>query len=95
MLEKVFLQENNGTITYRSYFNAILFLPIAVFRLVSEAIPKKWIRKGTGADNHVFSQESIASRWLFQIFSMEKPLLKAGMTFPFGVSAMLCWKMKK
>ncbi len=95
MLEKVFLQENNGTIMYQSYFNAILFLPIAVFRLASEAIPQKWIRKGTGADNHVFSQESIVSKMLFHIFNIEKPLLKAGITFPFGVSAMLCWKMKK
>lgn len=95
MLQEVFLKEKNGQIAYKSYFNSILFLPIAAFRLVSEAIPKKWIRKGTGADNHVFPQESIVSKLLFQIFSMEKPLLKSGITFPFGVSAMLCWKMQK
>jgi ubiquinone/menaquinone biosynthesis C-methylase UbiE len=92
MLKEVFLKEKNGVIQYTTYFNSILFPPIAGFRLVSELIPKKWIRKGTGADNHVFDQESFTSKLLLGLFNVERPLLKSGLTFPFGVSAMLCWQ---
>jgi hypothetical protein len=67
-------------------------LPIAAFRLASELIPQKWIRKGTGADNHVVKQDGFASNLLLQIFNLEKPLLNGGIAFPFGVSAMICWR---
>jgi SAM-dependent methyltransferase len=95
LLKEVFLKEINGKIAYATYFNSFLFLPIATFRLASELIPQKWIRKGTGADNHIFAQESLTSKLLFQIFNIEKPLLNGGLTFPFGVSAMLCWKKNR
>ncbi len=95
LLKGVFLKDTSGKIAYSSYFNSLLFLSIATFRLASELIPKKWIRKGTGADNHIFAQESWTSKLLFQIFNLEKPWLNSGLTFPFGVSAMLCWKKNK
>jgi len=91
-LKSVFAKEQSGKVTYTTYFNSLLFLPIAAFRLASELIPKQWIRKGTGADNHVFEQESLTSKVLLQIFSIEKPLLNSGFSFPFGVSAMICWQ---
>lgn len=91
-LQAVFEKDQNGKIAYTTYFNSLLFLPIAAFRLASELIPKKWIRKGTGADNHVVKQDGFASRLLLQVFGIEKPLLNGGISFPFGVSAMICWR---
>ncbi|MCU0393560.1 MAG: class I SAM-dependent methyltransferase [Thermoflexibacter sp.] len=95
MLKAIFLKDKDGYIAYQSYFNAILFVPIAVFRLISGLIPQKWIRKGTGADNLIFPQESWVSKLLYQIFHLEQPWLINGLTFPFGISAMLCWQMQK
>ena len=73
---------------YHSYFNSLLFIPIATFRLLSKMIPSSWYRKGAGADNTILDNDSIVNKILFQIFNMERKLLKV-MKFPFGVSIML------
>lgn len=82
-----------GSIVYRTYFNSALFLPIAAFRLASKAIPKQLIRHGTGADNNVLPTESPVNKLLYGIFDTERKLINGGLTFPFGVSAMLLWQM--
>ncbi len=82
----------DGEIIYKTYFNSILFIPIALFRFISELIPKRWIRKGTGADNHVFDKKSWTSNVFLTIFRIEKFFLKSKIYFPFGVSIMLAWR---
>jgi len=98
-LQKVF--DNNhvanrpqGKIVYSTYFNTLLFPPVAAFRLIAEWLPQKLIRRGTGADNHVIPQGSPLNRLLELIFSIERPLLRRGVHLPFGVSAMLVYKME-
>lgn len=83
----------SGEIIYHTYFNTLLFPPVAAFRLVAEWLPKKLIRKGTGADNHVVPEGSPVNRLLEGIFDVERPLLRSGLKFPFGVSVMLVWRM--
>ncbi len=83
----------HGGIVYTTYFNSLLFLPIATFRLIAKWLPKKLIRKGTGADNHVVPEGSPVNRLLESLFGIERPLLRGGLRFPFGVSAMLVYRM--
>lgn len=68
-----------------TYYNTILFLPIAIFRLLSKVIPKKLIRKGAGSDATLHHSDSFVNGLLYRIFSLEIGLLKF-FNFPFGVS---------
>lgn len=83
----------SGKILHSTYFNTLLFPPIAAFRLMARWLPARLIRRGTGADNHVVPQDSPINRMLERIFDVERPLLRRGVRFPFGVSAMLVWQM--
>ena len=90
-LKALFSDTTKGEITYASFFNSLLFVPIALFRLLSGFLPQSLIRRGTGADNHVVGQQSLASQILYQLFALERPYLRNNGKFPFGVSAMLTW----
>jgi len=71
-----------------TYFNTILFIPIAIFRLLSKMIPDKLIRKGAGSDATLLSYDGLISRILYRIFSLELSMLKL-FNLPFGVSIFL------
>ncbi|WP_448520252.1 class I SAM-dependent methyltransferase [Rhodoflexus sp.] len=83
----------HGKIIYSTYFNSLLFPPVAAFRLIAEWLPKNLIRKGTGADNNVVPEGSPVNRLLEGIFGIERPMLRNGWKFPFGVSAMLIYQV--
>ena len=68
-----------------TFFNTILFIPIAIFRLLSKMIPGKIIRKGAGSDATLHTYDGLISRILYRIFSWELSILKL-FNFPFGVS---------
>ncbi|MDO8991625.1 MAG: class I SAM-dependent methyltransferase, partial [Daejeonella sp.] len=52
-----------------TFYNTLLFLPIALFRLLSKMIPEKLIRKGAGSDATLHNSNSLISRILYRIFS--------------------------
>ncbi len=86
-VKSVFEKANLSPIT-GTYFNTILFIPIFIFRILSKLIPEKWIRTGAGSDATLGDTDSFTSKILYQIFNLERPLLKY-FNFPFGVSIFL------
>lgn len=95
MPELVSLLEDNGfEVTYRSYFNFWLFLPILLARMVSNLFVKaKGSDAKTGSDFETF-QDSPINTLFYHIFKSEKAFLKGKLSFPFGVSAMIIGKKK-
>ena len=80
------LAKKSGLFPVRAtFFNTILFIPIAIFRLLSKMIPDKIIRKGAGSDATLHTYDGLISRILYRIFSWELSLLKL-FNLPFGVS---------
>ena len=80
------LAKKSGLLPVRAtFFNTILFIPIAIFRLLSKMIPDKIIRKGAGSDATLHTYDGLISRILYRIFSWELSLLKL-FNLPFGVS---------
>jgi SAM-dependent methyltransferase len=72
-----------------SYFNFLLFLPIAILRLVSNLFVNK--NDVLQSDFTYFSKIGFLNSFLKFLFSLEIPLLKF-MRFPFGVSLISVWK---
>lgn len=77
-----------------TYYNTLLFIPIAVFRLLSKIIPEKLIRKGAGSDATLHTNDGLISRILYRIFNLELVLLKL-FNLPFGVSIFLSLSKNK
>jgi ubiquinone/menaquinone biosynthesis C-methylase UbiE len=75
------LVQNQLKVTYSSYFNTILFLPVLLFRTINNVINKNKIPK---SDFHK-ETPTIINQILKTIFSLELHLLKF-IKFPFGVS---------
>lgn len=75
------LTQNQLKVTYSSYFNTILFLPVLLFRTINNGINKNKIPK---SDFHKRTP-SIVNQILKTIFSLELYLLQF-IRFPFGVS---------
>lgn len=71
-----------------TFYNTLLFIPIAIFRLLSKMIPEKLIRKGAGSDATLHNTNGLTSRILYFIFNLELSLLKL-FNLPFGVSIFL------
>jgi len=86
----LFRSLSNGNISYKSYFNSLLFPPVFAFRKLSKIIPKKWIRKDAGSDFSV-TKNGLVNKLLLGVFSFERWLLKF-MRFPAGVSIIFLWK---
>lgn len=84
-----------STLLYQSYFNALLFLPIYLFRQLSNMLPKSWTRKGAGSDATAGQSGKFAGSVLYAIFSLERKLIRWGMRWPFGVSFLYAVKVKE
>lgn len=82
--------DSKGRILFNSYFNSLLFLPIYLFRLISGLVPNNWIRKGSGSDFSINSNNFINTS-MYHIFSFERFLLKK-LKFNAGVSILFLWK---
>lgn len=88
------LKDYPGKIVYQTYFNSILFIPIAIFRLLMTGINKlKGPKKETIESDHaIFGTEGFFNNLLAGIFSIDYYLLKWGIRFPAGVSIMVFFK---
>lgn len=88
------LKKHEGKIIYHSYFNSILFIPIAAFRLLANLIKKlKGPQKEKLESDHaIFGTEGLFNPILGGIFSIDYYLLKWGLRFPAGVSIMVFFK---
>ncbi|MCA6449678.1 MAG: methyltransferase domain-containing protein [Chitinophagaceae bacterium] len=83
-----------GRIIYKTYFNAILFVPIASFRLdvsLCNRFIKKKESKGM-SDHQVFGTAGVFNSLLAGLFNIDYYLLKAGLHLPTGVSIMIVFK---
>lgn len=79
-----------GHIIKRTYFNSILFLPIAFFRFLSKPLP--WLlRSGSGSDFSVLGKNKNMSCILEKIFGLEEEILSRW-TLGIGVSLLLIWQ---
>lgn len=74
-----------------TYYNTLLFLPIFIFRILSNLVPKRWIRNGAGSDATITAEKGFFNTLMEKIFSLELYLLKF-LNFPFGVSIYLSSK---
>lgn len=83
---KALLADFNFEILYKSYFNTFLFLPIALFRVLSKPFEKSGNKQNKGSDFSVTQNESFINRVFYALFNSERKLLKKGISFPFGVS---------
>lgn len=88
------LKNHPGKIVYQTYFNSILFLPIAAFRLFARGTSQlKGPKKETVESDHaIFGTEGFFNDLLAGIFSIDYFLLKWGFRFPAGVSIMVFFK---
>lgn len=81
-----------GKLSYQTYYNSFLFLPIAAYRLLMNGW-KKW--RGNSSKSEVkYDYEVLGTGgWintvLSGIFHLDYYLLKAGIRFPAGVSIMI------
>jgi SAM-dependent methyltransferase len=81
----------NGQVVFHTYFSTFLFIPLFIFRSITNLLPTHWFRKGAGSDFTVIEKESFLNKILYFIFDIERVLLKK-ITFPFGSSLLLSWK---
>jgi SAM-dependent methyltransferase len=75
-------------LVYSTYFNTILFLPIALFRVLVNLLGLK--REKTTSDFDVLPHP-LASSALYHIFNIERYLLRY-FKLPVGVSVMAIWR---
>lgn len=82
---------NNGQFVFKSYFNSLLFIPVAALRLASAIIPIDKLKSGSGSDFTMPGQNK-AGQLLFRIFKSENTLLKRRIKIPVGISFLSIWK---
>jgi ubiquinone/menaquinone biosynthesis C-methylase UbiE len=73
-------------VQYCTFFNSILFLPIAAMRLLGKLIPFK--RKGSGSDFGLINSR-LLNALFYKLFIAENALLKRCISLPFGVSLLM------
>ena len=88
------LATHSGTIVYKTYYNSILFIPIAIFRLLTRLanIFRKKKEIPASSDHEVFGTDGFFNSILASLFSIDYYLLKLGIRFPAGVSVILFFK---
>lgn len=84
------IQKADLNIAYKSYFNFLLFLPIAAARTASNFL-QKFKKKGNKkiSDFQKFKTEGLVDKLFYKIFKSEKGLIKRKFRLPFGVSLLL------
>lgn len=85
------LFKQTGSLDFVSYFNFMFFLPIWIFRKLSNLFRPK--NREIQSDFKKF-KPGIMNRLMYYIFLSEKGWLKNNLSFPFGVSIMLLWSKK-
>lgn len=92
-LEKLF-EKHRGKIIFKSYFNSILFLPVALTRILANIFPFIVNRKGSGSD-FSYSGGRVSSFLFFRLMKSEKFWLVRGFSFPAGISLILLFRKEK
>jgi len=85
------LNKNKLKKEYSTYFNFILFLPVAIFRLLSNMLSKNKERDDVGSDFTAY-KSGIIDSILYFLMSLEVPLIKARLSLPFGISYLVSFK---
>ena len=88
-LERLF--RSTGRILFASYFNSLLFFPIAAARSVTKLVPARWVRRDSGSDFSLVGSRTV-NAVCFRIFSVEEHWLKRWWPMKFGVSALVNWR---
>ncbi len=85
------IQPYQGNIIYKTYFNSILFIPIAAFRIFVQCVEKlKGKSTRTAQSDHtILGTKGFFNGLLAGIFKIDYYLLKWGLRFPSGVSIMV------
>ncbi len=79
---------SSGEVNYATYFNTLLFLPIALFRVISRLLPAK----DRNQSDFAVADGKLVNRLFYAIFYAEYRLIKQGIRFPVGVSLALTWR---
>ena len=87
---KLWMPHDEVILDYNSYFNFILFLPIAAFRLLSKIIPTGK-REDTGSDFMIY-KSGLIDKILYYLMDIETILIKNRIYLPFGVSFLTSFK---
>ncbi|MEL7162082.1 MAG: hypothetical protein AAFN92_15105 [Bacteroidota bacterium] len=87
------LQQKAGfSVKRTTYFNSLLFPPIALARLAQRMLhgpalpPGSPVPEGAESDFSKFESGSVTNEILKQVFLLERSLLRTGLNFPAGVS---------
>ncbi len=88
------IQAYQGKLIYKTYFNSILFIPIAAFRIAVFCMEKISGKKANKeqSDHAVLGTNGFFNGLLAGIFKIDYYLLKWGIRFPAGVSIMVIFK---
>ncbi len=86
-LLETFKKSSNFQVVRKSYFNTILFLPIALVRLVSKILHIR------GRESDFDINNEFLNRLLFGIFNAERRMLRS-INFPFGVSILAVFRKR-
>ncbi|MDP1843180.1 MAG: methyltransferase domain-containing protein [Sediminibacterium sp.] len=89
--------KQKGRIIYKTYFNSILFLPIAIFRVAAKLFKSVSVtpsEKGN-SDHEIFGTAGFFNSLLAGLFNIDYHLLKHHIRFPAGVSIMVFFKKEE
>lgn len=81
----------SGKIMFGSYFNFLLFFPIAAFRLIDRMLKIKSIRKKAGSDFTITENKTL-DKIFYKIMVADNFFFKSKISLPFGISAFLAVK---
>ncbi len=81
------VRQADFTIQRTSYFNSLLFTPIALARSVANLLPEKKVPEGSsGSDFDAYQTGDFVNNIFYRLFRQERKLLGRNVRFPFGVS---------
>ncbi len=89
------LFKTDGEIIYSTFFNFWLFPLIAFFRIISNILPKNFMRKNkqAGSDFSVYQPRWI-EQFFFSIMCSEKQFIKNKRSLPVGLSVLVSFRKK-
>lgn len=90
-VNSLFENDKKGKRIFSSYFNFFLFLPIYLFRKLSNLLKLGDKRKGAGSDFETFNP-GLVNTLLYYLMKTESYFINSKISFPFGVSILFTWK---
>lgn len=90
-VERLFKFDKIGKTIFSSYFNFFLFLPIYLFRKLSNLLKLGDKRKGAGSDFETFNP-GLVNTLLYYLMKTETYFINSRISFPFGVSILYVWE---